>query len=172
MSGGDAFIALGSNMGKREAAVLEAVRRLQSEGAGVVLRLSSLYETEPVDMAPTRRFINALVQVRPLLSPEDLLIRLKTIEKRMGRAGGHNAPRTIDLDLVACGDAVVDTPDLTLPHPRYHGRAFVLLPLREVAPEFRCPRTGTSIHRLVESLGPIRGVARVSGRGLIPRRQP
>lgn len=169
--GVDAFVALGSNLGRREAAVLEAVRRLETDGAARVVRLSSLYETEPVDMEPARRFINALVQVRTLLSPTDLLIRLKTIEKRMGREGGHNAPREIDLDMVAYGREVREGADLTLPHPRYDVRAFVLVPLREVAPGFECPRTGRSVDTMIELLAHTRGVVRVCGRGVIPREQ-
>lgn len=168
----DAYVGLGANLDRREEAVLVALRHLAADASVEVLDCSSLYETDAVDMGDAAPFINAVVRIRALLSPEDLLNRLKTIEKRMGRRGGHLAPREIDLDLVVCGDALVETPDLTLPHPRYRERAFVLVPLREIAPDFVCPRSGRGVDELIASLGRIEGVARVSGRVLIPRTTP
>lgn len=163
----DAYLAIGANLGQRERAVLEAVRHLDRRGESVV-RLSGLYETDAVGMGAAPPFINAVTQVRTLLSPEDLLKRVKAIEKAMGRRGGHYQSREIDIDLVACGERVQETPVLTLPHPRYHQRAFVLRPLCEIAPGFVCPRTGRSIAELVDGLGDRAGVARISGRGLYP----
>jgi 2-amino-4-hydroxy-6-hydroxymethyldihydropteridine diphosphokinase len=163
----DAYLAIGANLGGREQAVLAAARHLD-RGGDSVLRLSGLYETDAVGMGAAPPFINAVTQVRTLLSPEDLLNRVKAIEKAMGRRGGHYRSREIDIDLVACGERVQEGPTLTLPHPRYHQRAFVLRPLYEIAPGFVCPRTGRSIAELVEALDDRGRVTRVSGRGLYP----
>jgi 2-amino-4-hydroxy-6-hydroxymethyldihydropteridine diphosphokinase len=167
-----AFIGIGANLGRRELAVLGSLRRIEEEGAATLTRCSSLYESDAVAMGPAPRFVNAVAQVRPLLSLVDLLKRLKTIEKRMGRRSGHNAPREIDLDVIAFGLELVDTPELTVPHPRFHERAFVLLPLQEIAPGFVCPRTGRSIDRMIERLTTRGSVMQISRRNLIPRATP
>lgn len=162
-----AYVALGANLGAREATILKALRLIEAHRAARVLRVSSLYETDPVDMGDAPRFVNAVAEVAPLLNPRDLLQRLSVIERVLGRTGGHHRSREIDLDLIAAGDDVIDTESLILPHPRYHERAFVLLPLREVAPGFRCPRTGRPV---AEMAAAARGaVVRVSGRALIQR---
>ena len=133
---------------------------------------SGLYESEPAEGAGGGRFLNAVAEVRTLLCPEDLLNRLKTIEKSMGRTGGHNRPREIDIDIVCLGDAVVESSGLTIPHPRYGNRAFVLLPLKEIAPGFRCPLTGRTVDEMIESLDSDVNVSRVSGRRLIAALSP
>jgi 2-amino-4-hydroxy-6-hydroxymethyldihydropteridine diphosphokinase len=94
---------------------------------------------------------------------------MQGIEAELGRTGGHNQSRPIDLDLVAFGDDVTDSGDLVLPHPRYHERAFVLIPLREIAPTFRDPRTGRSIDALVAALAPPHSVQVASSRGWVVR---
>ena len=162
-----AYVGLGANLGQREAAVLRAVRELESSGAGRVTRLSSLYETEPVGIAGARRFINAVAEVETLLPPGDLLQRLKAIETGMGRTGGHQQSREIDLDLVSFGEELVASEALVLPHPRFHQRHFVLVPLREIAPGFVCPRTGRGVDELMARLPGEGGVERVSGRTLV-----
>ena len=129
--------------------------------------MSSLYETEPVGCAPMNRFVNAVVEFEPLLCPADLLKRLQTIEKLAGRRGGHNEPRELDIDIIALGAAVIDMPDLVVPHPRYHERAFVLIPLFELAPRFRCPATGREIGEMLAAIAPRRGVSRISARKMI-----
>ena len=93
-----AYIAIGANLGRREHSVLAAARAVAETGAAEVCAISSLYETEAVGMREARPFVNAVMEVRALLSPSDLLIRLKTIENDLGRRGGHNRPREIDLD--------------------------------------------------------------------------
>jgi len=153
-------------MGERECRVLEAVRKLESADVQVV-SCSSLYESEPADGAGGENFINAVVQVRSLLCPGDLLKRLKTIEKAMGRTGGHNQSREIDIDIVSFGETIVETADLTIPHPRFGGRVFVLVPLAEVAPGFRCPLTGVSVRDLIGALGYNHAITRVSGRSVV-----
>jgi 2-amino-4-hydroxy-6-hydroxymethyldihydropteridine diphosphokinase len=146
--------------------VFVALRRLQSEDVRVT-GLSGLYESPPAEGAGGGYFVNAVAEVHTLLCPEDLLNRLKTIEKSMGRTGGHNRPREIDLDILSLGDFVVESEGLTIPHPRLGARAFVLLPLREVAPGFRCPSTGREIDGLIESLAAEADVSRISDRRLI-----
>lgn len=166
------YLALGANLGERERRVLEALRRLEAGGAAVVVRCSGLYESAAVDMGEAPPFINAVAEVRALLPPSDLLSRLKTMEKEMGRRAGHNAPREIDIDIVAWGGRAVVSPDLVLPHPRYATRPFVLVPLGEVAPRFTCPLTGTPIEQMIRAAGGATGVRRVSGRHLVPAATP
>jgi 2-amino-4-hydroxy-6-hydroxymethyldihydropteridine diphosphokinase len=168
----NAYLGIGANLGPRERSVLGAMRRLDGVDGLTVVRSSSLYESEAEGMGEAPPFVNAVTQVHTLLSPGDLLNRVKTIERAMGRRGGHNRPREIDIDLVACGDRVVDTPGLTLPHPRFYERSFVVVPLQEIAPRFVCPRTGRSIGELAARLTGRAVLARVSGRGLYPRVAP
>ncbi len=164
-----AYVALGANLGRREESILRAVRLMQARGAGRVTAVSGLYESDPEGIPGAPRFINAVVEVAPLLEPADLLQRLKSIEVCMGRAGGHGESREIDLDLVSFAGEVLETPDLVLPHPRFHGRAFVLVPLRELAPDFRCPGTGRSIDELVDALPAGVSVVRVGGWSTVTR---
>lgn len=163
-----AYIALGANLGRREHTLLRALRRFEARGVGRLVRASSLYETDAVGMGPAPAFINAVAEVVALLRPRDLLQRLKAIETEFGRTSGHNQSREIDLDLVAYAGEVVETAELTLPHPRYHERAFVLVPLAEVAPGFRDPRTGRSVAELVAQCD-ARSARRVSSRGWVAR---
>jgi 2-amino-4-hydroxy-6-hydroxymethyldihydropteridine diphosphokinase len=164
-----AWVAFGANLGQREATVLRAARRLNDSGAARLVRLSSLYETDAVGMRDAPPFINTVAEVVALLRPRDLLDRLKGIETELGRTGGHYQSRPIDLDLVAYGDEVTDSADLVLPHPRYHERAFVLIPLREIAAAFRDPRTGRSIDALVAALPESQSVRLASSRGWVVR---
>lgn len=160
-----AYIGLGSNLGRREHAVLAALRRIESEGAARVRAVSSLYESEADGIAGAPRFINAVAEVEPLLPAVDLLQRLKAIEAGMGRTGGHQQSREIDLDLISYGAETGVFGALTLPHPRFHLRTYVLIPLHEIAPAFVCPRTGTPVAELVAGLGAARAaLERVSGR--------
>jgi 2-amino-4-hydroxy-6-hydroxymethyldihydropteridine diphosphokinase len=126
-------IALGSNLGDRVAHLSEAVRRL----ALPVSAKSSIYETAPVECADDDPpFANAVIEIEYDGTPEQLLARTQAVEIAMGRPANHpkNAPRTIDLDILYCGDTTIDIPDLTLPHPRLGARRFVLVPLAEISP--------------------------------------
>jgi len=159
-----AYLGLGSNLGRREAAVLGALRWLEGTGAARVRRVSSLYESEPdgIDGAP--RFVNAVVEVEPLLPAVDLLERMKSIEAGMGRTGGHQQSREIDLDLIAYGAEAGVFGPLVLPHPRFQTRAYVLIPLLEIAPDFVCPPAGPRASELAARLPLESGVVRISGR--------
>lgn len=136
-----AYVGMGSNLGDRAGNLLLGVRGMMSASLRV-LRLSSVYETEPVgvsDEQPT--YLNAVAELGPPLPrPDELLARLLKIEYALGRRRTRaNAARTLDLDLLLHGDARTDTQLLTLPHPRMHERRFVLAPLCELAPDARHP---------------------------------
>lgn len=130
-----AFVAIGGNLGDARAAVTRAMADLGTLADTCVVACSSLYRSAPVD-ASGPDFINAVAAIDTALSPLDLLVALQGLEEGAGRERPYrNAPRTLDLDLLLHGDTVMDTPVLTLPHPRMTQRAFVLRPLAEIAPE-------------------------------------
>jgi len=135
-----AAVAWGSNLGDRAAAVAAALARLAAEPGVRVVAGSRTRETEPVGGPPQGRYLNGVVLVETTLAPRALLDALLRIEAAGGRVRAErDGPRTIDLDLLLHGDAVVDEPRLTLPHPRMHARRFVLEPLAEVLPAWRHP---------------------------------
>ena len=139
-----AYVALGANLGNPTAAVLAAFAALANLPESRVARCSSLYRTAPVGILSQPDFVNAVAVLETTLAPEALLDALLDIEARFGRVRRErNGPRTLDLDLLLYDDIELDLPRLTLPHPRLHLRAFVLLPLAEVAPELAIPRRGS-----------------------------
>jgi len=130
-----AFVAIGANLGDARGTVERAIADLASLPNTCVTARSSLYRTAPVD-ATGPDFINAVVQLETALDPHALLAELHRLEAVAGRERPYrNAPRTLDLDLLRHGDAVMESETLTLPHPRMNERAFVLLPLAEIAPD-------------------------------------
>jgi 2-amino-4-hydroxy-6-hydroxymethyldihydropteridine diphosphokinase len=142
------FVALGSNLGDREANLRAALPRLADRGFHTE-RMSSLYLTEPVGGPPQDWFVNAVAGGSTRLSPEDLLAACLEVERELGRVRGpRDGPRTLDLDLLLYGDAVRRTPSLTLPHPRLAERRFVLVPLEEIAPEVLHPVLGLTVREL------------------------
>jgi len=146
-----AAIALGANLGDRAATLSEAIRRIGALGR--VVAVSSLYETEPVGYLDQPRFLNAALLLDTELEPEALLDGLQAIEQNLGRVRTfRNAPRTLDLDLLFYGDRVIETARLTVPHPRLQERAFVLVPLGEIAPDFVHPGIGTTVRALLDQL--------------------
>ncbi len=139
-----AYVALGANLGNPTAAVLAALAALANLPESRVARCSSLYRTAPVGILSQPDFVNAVAVLETTLPPEALLDALLDIEARFGRVRRErNGPRTLDLDLLLYDDIELDLPRLTLPHPRLHLRAFVLLPLAEVAPDLVIPRRGS-----------------------------
>lgn len=138
-----AFVAIGANLGDAEAAVKAAMDALGALQRTQVTARSSLYRSAPVD-ATGPDFINAVVALRTGLDAEQLLIAMQRLETQAGRERPFpNAPRTLDLDLLMHGNSVINTPTLTLPHPRMRERAFVLKPLAEIAPD-KVPRVALS----------------------------
>ncbi len=155
----EVYIALGGNLGDR-AANLEAA--LAALGARVALRdRSPVYETEPQYMAGQPRFLNMVVRGETDLDADGLLRHLKELEKSLGRTGGvRYGPRLIDLDILFYGDAVIERPGLSIPHPRLGERAFVLRPLADIAPQLVHPVTGKTITRMLDELPGGGGVER------------
>lgn len=145
-----AYVGLGSNLGDRAGYLLLAVRGMLDAGL-VVTRLSSIYETEPVDVINQPAFLNMVAELRvTIFSPEQTLARLLRIEYALGRRRDKlRGPRTIDLDLLVYGDQRRTTEFLQLPHPRLHERRFVLTPLAELAPELLHPTLKRSIRQLL-----------------------
>lgn len=137
-----AFVALGANLGDAGATLVEAADALCALSGTRLVARSSLYRSAPID-AKGPDFVNAVAEVETMLGPEDLLDALQVVENRFGRVrAGRNAPRTLDLDLLLHGDSRQSTPRLTLPHPRLHQRAFVVVPLLEIAPGLQLPGLG------------------------------
>jgi 2-amino-4-hydroxy-6-hydroxymethyldihydropteridine diphosphokinase len=152
-----AYIALGANLpsptGSPAATLAAAVQRLGS--LGNVQQQSSLYITEPVGFADQPRFLNAVVALETALDARALLNKLLSIEKEFGRARTAripNGPRTLDLDILMSDGLELNEPDLELPHPRMSERAFVLVPLAEIAPHLLIPGSGKTVAELLHSL--------------------
>jgi 2-amino-4-hydroxy-6-hydroxymethyldihydropteridine diphosphokinase len=135
---GNALIALGGNIGDVRTTFPKAISNILGMAQATLLARSSDYRTPPWGEEAQDPFINACIEVETSLDPHALLFTLHKIEKRFGRDRAKEqrwGPRTLDLDLLAYGDAVINQPDLTLPHPRLFERAFVLVPLAEIAPD-------------------------------------
>lgn len=148
-------------MGDRQANLTEALQQLRSQVC--IRRVASLYDTEPVGYADQPRFLNTVAEGETELSPTDLLAFLKGIEHGLGRQPSfRNAPRSIDMDILLYDSEILDSPELTLPHPRMHERAFALVPLAELAPEEQHPLQGKTISELLREVDSS-GVRKVRG---------
>ena len=144
-----AYVALGSNLGDKEANLRRALELLIERGVEIV-KTSTFISTEPYGVTDQPTFLNGVCEVRTSLEPLALLHILLAIEQEMGRVRlRHWGERNIDLDLLLYEDVVMDTPELKLPHPDMQNRDFVLLPLAEIAPELIHPAIGKSISELV-----------------------
>jgi 2-amino-4-hydroxy-6-hydroxymethyldihydropteridine diphosphokinase len=136
----EAFVGLGANLGAPERQIRQGFLDFDAIPPTRLVRSSSLYRSEPVGYARQPQFVNAVARLETGLPAERLLAELQAIETRHGRQRSFaNAPRTLDLDLLLFGNAVIDTEKLQVPHPRMHERAFVLLPLIEIAPDAVIP---------------------------------
>ena len=146
----DAYVALGSNLGDREAQLAAAIAALRAQSGVHVEAVSTLYETAPVGPPPQGPYLNAVVRLRTQLAAHALLECLLAIEIAAGRerGGPRWSARTLDLDLLLYGSLVLDEPGLCIPHPRLHERAFVLEPLCQLAPRLVHPRLGSSVEEL------------------------
>ena len=158
-----AYLGLGGNLGDREAALREALQLLDAAPGLRPAACSSVYETEPWGVTAQPRFLNLVAAFETTLPPADLLATCQSIESTVGRAATyHWGPRLIDVDLLLYGGEVVSlaTPDLQIPHPRLTQRAFVLVPLAEIAPELDVPPDGVSVRRLLDEVEGKDGVIR------------
>jgi len=146
------FIGIGSNLGDKIGNCRKALREIA--GFAEIVKISSLYETEPVGKEDQPNFINCVVEINTDLSPHELLTHLKSIEDKLARVRGEKwGPRTIDLDIIFYDDLVMKDDDLIIPHPRAHLRRFVLEPICEIAPDFINPALEISTLELLEKLG-------------------
>src|SRR6266852_3816850 len=137
-----AYLSLGSNVGDREKNLRVAIDALPHAGVAIA-KVSSFYETEPVDFLDQPWFLNCVVEAETHFDPFMLLRALREIETRMGsKKVVAKGPRLIDMDILLYGNEAIDTPELQVPHPRMHQRRFVLAPLAEIAPRARHPVLG------------------------------
>jgi len=150
-SGASVFLALGTNLGEREVNLAQALEELSS--LIIISKVSSIYETPPWGVTDQPAFLNQVLAAETSLNPLELLKAVKDIEAQMGRvASVRYGPRLIDIDILLYGDTVLDTTALTLPHPRMRERAFVLVPLLEIAPDLVLPGSGERLTDLLAGL--------------------
>lgn len=157
------FLGFGTNLGDRKKNLTQAVNTLNNQPDLAVLRTSGIYETAPWGLTDQPDFLNMVAEIATSISPGELLERIKKLEQDMGREDGPRfGPRLIDVDILLLEDQVVDEPDLQIPHISLHQRAFVLVPLVELAPDLVHPLLGVTIADLAENVDGLDGVKPLS----------
>ncbi|MBE0069478.1 2-amino-4-hydroxy-6-hydroxymethyldihydropteridine diphosphokinase [Thermoanaerobacterium thermosaccharolyticum] len=146
----DTYMSIGSNVGDREGYLKSALNEL-TKNLVIIEKVSPIYETEPVGYKEQAKFLNAVVQTKTELKPHELLKIINTVEKELGRERLIRwGPRTIDIDILLYGDVTINDDDLKIPHERMWERAFVLVPLNDIAPNI--VKGGMKLSDIVESL--------------------
>ncbi|MCY3868205.1 MAG: 2-amino-4-hydroxy-6-hydroxymethyldihydropteridine diphosphokinase [Gemmatimonadetes bacterium] len=165
------YIGIGANLGDREKTLQDATGILNAKPEIAVIAASAVYETAPIGVVDQPYFLNAVLQVHTSLSARSLLNCLLAIERKFGRLRETRwGPRTLDLDILLYGDAIINQPGLQVPHPRLHERAFVLAPLCDLKPGLKHPVLGQSIRFLTDSLGLDLPVRKIEGLNLIMKK--
>jgi len=155
------YLSLGSNVGDRAANLNSAIEQLQA--LGKIEKVSSFYETEPVEFENQPWFLNCAVKLDTEKMPKQLLAGILDVEQEMGRRRTQKkGPRAIDIDILLFGNSIIDTKGLTIPHPAMHERRFVLEPLAEIAPDVRHPVFKRTIRELRDALPPGQAVRKVN----------
>ena len=157
-TGGEiAYVAIGANLGDREGVLAKTIEAFASEADLELRAASPVFETDPIGPAGQGAYLNAMIEIEVWLSPEELLTWLQTTELAMGRDRSEDAvrwgARTLDLDLIFFGDRCIERPELVVPHPRAHLRAFVMCPMVALAPDFVHPVLGLKAEAILRSLG-------------------
>jgi 2-amino-4-hydroxy-6-hydroxymethyldihydropteridine diphosphokinase len=149
------YVSVGANLGDREATFAAVIRSIEVESEILLLSASPVFETDPIGPEGQGAYLNAALRLRSWLSPTDLLSTLQRIERSLGRDRSGSAerwgPRTVDLDILFYGERCIEMPELIVPHPRAHERAFVMRPMAELAPQLLHPRLGITIGEIVRA---------------------
>ena len=156
------YVAVGANLGDREASFTATIQAIEAESDLLLLAASPVFETEPVGPEGQGAYLNAVMQLRVWLGPIELLRRLQSIEMALGRDRRRETPRwgprEIDLDILFFGDRCIDSPDLVVPHVHAHERIFVMAPMAEIAASFVHPKLGITVGQIARSFPDLEGV--------------
>ena len=156
------YLGLGSNVGNREEHLRSAIRGLPEYGIDII-RCASVYSTEPLEVLDQPWFLNTVLEANTSLSPDELLAACLAVESENHRMRDqHKGPRTLDIDILFCGDTIIHKPGLTVPHPSFSSRRFVLVPLAEIAPDFVDPLSRKTLRQLLAECSDTATVTRVS----------